>query len=223
MGDEAFDQARARMVEEQLRERDITDRRVLEAMGQVPRHEFVPPEVVHLAYADAPLPIGYQQTISQPYIVALMIQLACLRGGETVLEVGTGSGYQAAILARVAGRVYSVECIPELARSARELLERMGLWNVEVVEGDGSLGLPANAPYHAILVAAAAPHVPRPLKEQLADGGRLVLPVGGREGQILERWRRKGENYSRERITTVAFVPLVGNAGWTTGNGPFGW
>lgn len=223
MDEQAFAMARQRMVEEQLRQRDITDRRVLEAMADVPRHEFIPPELCHLAYADGPLPIGHHQTISQPYIVALMLQLASLRGAETVLEVGTGSGYQAALLARLAGKVYSVECIPELARAARQLLERLGITNVEVVEGDGSRGLEEHAPYHAIVVSAAAPKVPQALKDQLVDGGRLVIPVGGREGQVLERWRRRGDDYSRERITPVAFVPLVGEAGWARGEGPFGW
>ncbi len=223
MEEQAFTRARQRMVEEQLRQRDITDRRVLEAMAAVPRHEFVPVELHHLAYADGPLPIGYHQTISQPYIVALMLQLASLRGGETVLEVGTGSGYQAALLGRLASRVYTVECIPELAAGARRVLERLGISNVEVVEGDGSRGLPEHAPYQAIVVAAAAPRVPQALKDQLADGGRLVIPVGGREGQVLERWRRKGDDFARERITPVAFVPLVGDGGWAKGEGPFGW
>ncbi|MEW6567337.1 MAG: protein-L-isoaspartate(D-aspartate) O-methyltransferase [Chloroflexota bacterium] len=221
--EEAFARARQRMVVEQLRERDITDRRVLEAMAAVPRHEFVPPELHHLAYADGPLPIGYHQTISQPYIVALMLQLAGLRGDETVLEVGTGSGYQAALLARLAQQVYTIEYIPELAHNARQVLQRLGVVNVEVIDGDGSRGLAEHAPYPAIVVAAAAPRVPQALKDQLADGGRLVIPVGGREGQVLERWRRKGDDFSRERITPVAFVPLVGDAGWTPGEGPFGW
>lgn len=223
MDEQVFALARQRMVEEQLRQRDITDRRVLEAMAAVPRHEFVPADLHHLAYADGPLPIGYHQTISQPYIVALMLQLASLRGGETVLEVGTGSGYQAALLARLAGKVYTVECIPELAMGARQVLERLGISNVEVVEGDGSRGLQEHAPYQAIVVAAAAPRVPQALKDQLADGGRLVIPVGGRDGQVLERWRRRGDDFARERITPVAFVPLVGDGGWARGEGPFGW
>ncbi len=223
MDEQAFALARQRMVEEQLRQRDITDRRVLEAMAAVPRHEFVPEDLHHLAYADGPLPIGHHQTISQPYIVALMLQLASLRGGETVLEVGTGSGYQAALLGRLAAKVYSVECIPELAMGARQVLERLGIGNVEVVVGDGSRGLQEHAPYQAIVVAAAAPKVPQPLKDQLADGGRLIIPVGGREGQVLERWRRRGDDFVRERITPVAFVPLVGDGGWARGDGPFGW
>lgn len=215
--------ARERMVEEQLAGRDIIDRRVLDAMRAVPRDAFVPSDVEHLAYADAPLPIGFRQTISQPYIVALMVQLACLKGEETVLEVGTGSGYQAAVLAQLARRVYSVEYIPELAQGAREVLERLGVKNVAVVTGDGSRGLPEHAPYDAILVAAAAPRAPEPLKEQLCEGGFLILPVGGRDGQILERWRRGAERTTRERITGVAFVPLCGELGWEAADGPFGW
>lgn len=221
--EDEYAQARERMVDEQLLDRDITDRRVLEVMESVPRHEFIPPDLQHLAYADGPLPIGYRQTISQPYIVALMVQLACLRGDETVLEVGTGSGYQAAVLARLVRQVYSLERIPELARSARDVLGRLGMDNVEVLEGDGSLGLPEHQPYQAILVSAAAPRAPEPLKEQLADGGWLVLPVGGREGQILERWRRRGRDFSRERVTAVAFVPLVGDQGWDPDEGPACW
>jgi len=215
--------ARERMVEEQLVGRDITDRRVLDAMRAVPRETFVPSDVAHLAYADAPLPIGFRQTISQPYIVALMIQLAGLKGVETVLEVGTGSGYQAAVLARLARQVYSIEYLPELAEGARKMLQGLGVTNVEVITGDGSRGLPEHAPYGAILVAAAAPRAPEPLKEQLAEGGALILPVGGRDGQILERWRRRGDDTTRERITGVAFVPLCGEHGWEASDGPFGW
>lgn len=215
-----FTRARQRMVDDQLLGRDITDRRVLEAMRAVPRHAFLPADLSHQAYADAPLPIGYQQTISQPYIVALMTELAGLRGPETVLEVGTGSGYQAAVLGYLAAKVYTIERIPELAQSARDALRRLTMVNVQVVEGDGSLGLPEYAPYDAILVTAAAPRVPQVLHEQLVEGGRLILPVGGRDGQILERWRRKGEDFIRERITAVAFVPLLGRHGWDPGTEP---
>ncbi len=205
---------RQRMVDEQLLERDITDVRVLEAMRSVPRHAFVPAEVQHLAYADAPLPIGYRQTISQPYIVALMTQLCELSPSASVLEIGTGSGYQAAILAQLAQRVYTIERLPELARGARAALRALGIENVTVVEGDGSLGLAEHAPFDAVLVAAAAPRLPAALKAQLTDGGLLVLPIGGRDGQILERWRRCGDDFRRERVTAVAFVPLVGVQGW---------
>jgi protein-L-isoaspartate(D-aspartate) O-methyltransferase len=215
MGKKAdYESARRSMVEDQLIPRQIRDDRVLAAMGSVPRHLFVPPDLRHLAYSDAPLPIGQRQTISQPYIVALMTELLELTGEERVLEVGTGSGYQAAVLAHVAKKVYSVERIPELADEARDRLKQMGVENVDVIHHDGSLGYPEEAPYDGIIVTAAAPQVPGPLKEQLADGGRLVLPVGGRNGQILERWRREGENFSREQVAPVAFVPLVGNQGW---------
>lgn len=206
--------ARQRMVAEQLRDRDIVDACVLEAMGAVPRHRFLPPDQAYLAYSDSPQPIGHQQTISQPYIVALMAQLAALRGEETVLEVGTGSGYQAAVLARLARRVITIERIPALAHAARKVLADLGVENVTIVEGDGSCGAPAFAPFEAILVAAAAPRAPEPLKQQLAEGGRLVLPVGGRDGQLLERWTRQGGDFRRERVTGVAFVPLYGEHGW---------
>jgi protein-L-isoaspartate(D-aspartate) O-methyltransferase len=214
-------EARRRMVSEQLSSRDIRSPRVLEAMLQVPRHRFVPPDECDLAYADAPLPIGHHQTISQPYIVALMTQLLELTGEERVLEIGTGSGYQAAILALLAGQVYSVERVPELCQRARATLAELGLGNVTVIEGDGSLGLAEHAPYQAILVTAAAPGIPEPLKEQLAEGGRLVLPVGGRGGQMLERWRRTASRYDREQIAPVAFVPLIGQHGWSSGGIPF--
>lgn len=206
--------AQERMVREQISRRDVTDPRVLEAMRTVPRHLFVSPDLRHLAYADAPLPIGHHQTISQPYIVALMTQLLELDGDETVLEIGTGSGYQAAILSRLAKEVYTLERIPELAQSASERMKELGFLNVEVIEADGTNGLPEHAPYQGIIVTAAAPRVPSPLKTQLGEGGRLVIPVGARAGQILERWTRKGEDFSQDRIAPVAFVPLVGDHGW---------
>lgn len=215
--------ARERMVEDQIRRRGIKDARVLDAMGTIPRHVFVPPENRHLAYADAPLPIGHRQTISQPFIVALMTELLGLGGDETVLEVGTGSGYQAAILGRLAKRVYSLERIPELAEHARGILNALKLDNVEVLVADGSQGLPERAPFGGIMVTAAAPKVPVPLQEQLADGGRLVLPVGEQAGQILECWERKGDDFSRERVAPVAFVPLVGEHGWDSDERPFSW
>jgi protein-L-isoaspartate(D-aspartate) O-methyltransferase len=211
----AFQGERQRMVDDQLRRRDISDRRVLEAMRSVPRHRFVPQDLDHLAYADAPLPIGHRQTISQPYIVALMSQMLLLRGPEKVLDVGTGSGYQAAILARLAQRVISLERIPELAEAARTVLQEIGIDNVEVHLADGSSGWPSQAPYDAILVAASAPRAPRPLLEQLCEGGRLVIPVGGVEGQILERWTRRGDTWDCEQAASVSFVPLVGEHGWS--------
>jgi protein-L-isoaspartate(D-aspartate) O-methyltransferase len=213
--EDAFALARERMVDEQLRGRDITDRRVLDAMRRVPRHRFVRPSDLHLAYADCPLPIGRGQTISQPYIVALMTQLLEPRPADPVLEIGTGSGYQAAILAQLAGRVITIERIPELAAEARRLLSDLGAANVEVQEGDGTLGLPDRAPFQGIIVTAGAPRVPAALLEQLADGGRLVLPVGSRDSQMLERWTRAGEDHRRERVAPVAFVPLIGTQGWS--------
>jgi len=206
---------RRRMVDSQLRSRDITDRRVLAAMGQVPRHRFVRPMDQPLAYTDAPLPIGHRQTISQPYIVALMTQLVEPRPEDTLLEIGTGSGYQAAVLATLARRVISVERIPELAQQARSVLLELGIENVEILEGDGTRGHAAQAPYAGIVVTAGAPRLPEALRDQLAEGGRLVLPVGSRDGQMLERWTRRGGEVQRERIAPVAFVPLIGEQGWS--------
>lgn len=215
--------ARERMVRDQIVPRRISDERVLSAMRTVPRHRFVPPDLRHLAYADAPLPIGHRQTISQPYIVALMTSLLELKEDDKVFEVGTGSGYQAAILAHIANQVFTIERIGEIADKTRELFQELGLKNIHVVDGDGSLGLEEEAPFDAIIVTAAAPKVPEPLKEQLADGGRMVLPVGGRNGQILELWKRKGRKLEKDRLAPVAFVPLVGDQGWESEEGPHSW
>jgi protein-L-isoaspartate(D-aspartate) O-methyltransferase len=209
-----FSVERGRMVSEQLIERGIHDLRVLDAMGRVPREVFVPPQYSHLAYADGPLPINERQTISQPYIVALMTELLELKGKENVLEVGTGSGYQAAVLAYLARQVHSVERFRSLAEGAAVKLNRLGLINVRVHVGDGSLGWPEAAPYHSILVTAAAPRVPQPLLDQLDDGGRLVIPVGGSGNQVLEVWERHGLLFDHEAILPVAFVPLRGKYGW---------
>jgi protein-L-isoaspartate(D-aspartate) O-methyltransferase len=206
--------ARERMVQSQLQARDISDARVLAAMRQVPRHKFVPEQYREMAYADAPLSIGHGQTISQPYIVALMTQLLELDPHDRVLEIGTGSGYQAAILSHLAGEVYTLERIPELARQAEGRLESLGYTDVHVILSDGTAGSPENGPFQAILVTAAAPRVPEPLKAQLTNGGRLVIPVGARFSQTLERWRREGEDFKREQIAPVAFVPLIGKHGW---------
>lgn len=201
------------MVERQLRGRGISDRRVLEAFETVPRHFFVPEEYRHLAYEDGPLPIGFSQTISQPFIVAYMTQLLDLTGNERVLEVGTGSGYQAAILSALTAEVHTIELIPALAERARKTLEQLGVTNVSIHIGDGSLGWEEAAPYDAILVTAAGPRVPPPLLKQLADGGRMVLPVGERGAQVLELWRREGEKFTHETLLPVAFVPLRGREG----------
>lgn len=206
---------RLRMVDEQLLKRDIRDPRVLDAMRSVPRHLFVPTEHRHLAYSDGPLPIGGGQTISQPYIVALMTQLLELGGEERVLEVGTGSGYQAAILSHLARDVYTIERDPRLVEGAMQVMEGLGFDNVHVQTGDGSLGIAEHAPYQAILVTAAAPDVPRVLLEQLDEGGRLVIPVGGRLGQYLEIWLRQGSKYTKDVLVPVAFVPLRGQYGWS--------
>ncbi len=215
-----FLRARERMVQQQLRGRDIQDPRVLEAMSSVPRHLFVPEDKRQYAYADGPLPIGERQTISQPYIVALMTELLELKGDETVLEVGTGSGYQAAVLASLAKKVYTLERIPLLAERAREVLRELGVTNVEVLVQDGSRGLAQHAPYGGIIVTAGAPKVPAPLKSQLSEGAHLVVPVGSQGGQILERWTRAGEDFRKERIAPVAFVPLVGDEGWEADERP---
>jgi len=221
MGDkDGYRRARGRMVDEQLRGRDITDHRVLDAMREVPRHLFIPTDLKSQAYLDGPLRLGQGQTISQPYIVALMTQLLELHGDEAVLEIGTGSGYQAAVLSRLARQIYSLERIPELAEGARQVLQGLGINNVEVLQRDGSGGLPEHAPYPAIVVTAAAPRVPSPLKEQLAEGGRLVLPVGSQDGQMLERWVREGDDFRCQRIAPVAFVPLVGEYGWAIDDRP---
>ena len=209
-----YKQARERMVEEQFVSRDIRDARVLDAMRRVPRHAFVPEEHRHLAYRDSPLPIGQSQTISQPYIVALMTQMLALQGDETVLEIGTGSGYQAAVLSQVAREVHTVERHEILAQRALACINSLDIKNVIIHVGDGTRGWPANAPYDAIIATAAAPKVPKPLLNQLADGGRLVIPVGGRIGQYLEIWSRAGEDFDHQRTVAVAFVPLLGKYGW---------
>jgi protein-L-isoaspartate(D-aspartate) O-methyltransferase len=206
--------ARREMVERSISARGISERRVLEAMREVPRHLFVPESLQSEAYADSALPIGFGATISQPYIVALMTELAELAPGDTVLEIGTGSGYQAAVLSRLASRIFSIERIAELAERANSLLGRLGIDNVAVKVFDGSWGWSEQGPFDAILVTAAAPSVPEPLCRQLRDGGRLVIPVGNREVQELLRIRRAGERFVTESHGGVVFVPLVGRFGW---------
>ncbi len=213
-GRDEFTAERERMVRTQIAARGIRDERVLEAMRIVPRHLFVPAHMIGAAYRDSPLPIGQGQTISQPYIVAYMTEQLELDGDERVLEIGTGSGYQAAILSLLAEEVITVERFPQLAREAQERLTALGYDNVRVVVGDGSLGWPDEAPYDAIIVTAAAPEVPEPLKEQLTDGGRLVAPIGPRWTQELVKIRRIGDDFQVTPLIGVAFVPLIGRHGW---------
>lgn len=205
---------RRAMVEMQLRRRGLSDERMLAAFEEVPRHLFVPEHYRFAAYDDMPLPIGYDQTISQPYIVGLMISLLELNGDECVLEVGTGSGYQAAVLRRLAGEVHTMELVPQLGMQAAQLLTELGYGNVHVHIGDGSLGWPEAAPYPAIIAAAAAPRVPPPLLEQLSDGGRLVVPVAAKHEQLLKVYTRHVNEYAERVVTSVAFVPMRGKHGW---------
>jgi protein-L-isoaspartate(D-aspartate) O-methyltransferase len=203
-----------RMVERQLRRRDIRDERVLDAMARVPRELFVPPELRSRAYEDAALPIGSGQTISQPYMVAAICQALELRGHERVLDVGAGSGYQAAVLAELADEVHTIERVPELAEHARAALDAAGYERVHVHVGDGTLGLPEHAPFDAIAVAAAAPRLPEPLYEQLQPRGRMVVPVGNRYGQELQLVVRSPEGPAVVRSVPCRFVPLVGERGF---------
>jgi protein-L-isoaspartate(D-aspartate) O-methyltransferase len=209
-----FEVSAREMVETQLRPRGIHDERVLEAMLRVPRHEFVPPQFVAAAYADHPLPIGETETISQPYIVAAMTEAARVSPGDKALDVGTGSGYQAAILACLGARVYTIERNPRLAEEARLRLERLGYQNVEVTCGDGSEGLAAHAPYNVIMVSAAAPSVSPALLNQLAEEGRLVVPVGDLYHQDLYLYFKHGGEITTRVLDPCQFVPLIGRGGW---------
>ncbi len=209
-----FEAERRRMVEIQLRQRGIHDERVLEAMLQVPRHEFVPPELLERAYEDRPLPIGGAGTISQPYMVAAMTEAAHVQPGSRVLEVGTGSGYQAAILASLGATVYSLERNAQLADTARARLARLGYGRVEVICADGSQGYAPAAPYNSILVTAASPQIPPVLLEQLAEGGRLVIPIGDLHVQRLELVERTATGVSTHMLDACQFVPLIGKYGW---------
>lgn len=209
-----FEAARKRMVEGQIARRGIKSPRILDAFLKVPRHLFISESQAPVAYQDGPLPIGNGQTISQPYIVAYMTAKLDLQGEEKVLEIGTGSGYQAAILAELAGEVHSIERHELLASSADELLKKLGYENIQVHLGDGTVGLPELAPFQAIMVTAAGPDVPSPLLDQLDDGGRLVIPVGGRFGQVLELYQKVEGKIHKVELTPVAFVPLIGEHGW---------
>lgn len=205
---------RKAMVEHQLRRRGIHDERVLRAMEEVPRHEFIPEERRYRAYQDEPVPIGEEQTISQPYIVAVMTQLLAAEGESDALEVGTGTGYQAAVLSRIARQVYTIERHASLAERAREIFRRLGYVNVEVVVGDGTRGLPERAPFDRILVAAAAPRVPEALSEQLAEGGRLIIPVGTADMQVLQLVRKSQGEIFTSNLEGCRFVPLIGEGGF---------
>jgi len=209
-GDAELTRARERMVSTQIAARDVRDARTLAALRKVPRHLFVPTPLVGQAYDDHPLPIGEGQTISQPYIVAFMTEALGLEGGEKVLEIGTGSGYQAAVLAEIAARVFTIEIVAPLAEQARQRLADLGYTNVSVRSGDGYAGWPEEAPFDAIMITAAAPRIPEPLKEQLRDGGRMILPVG-EDYQELVVVRRNGARFDQERVLPVRFVPMTGD------------
>jgi len=208
----AFERERLEMVAETIISRGVEDENVLEAMRSVPRHQFVPSDSVDIAYGDHPLPIGYGQTISQPYIVAWMTELLELQPGDKVLEIGTGSGYQAAVLAELEGvEVYTIEIVPELAEIAAERLDELGYTNVEVKQGDGYYGWPEHAPFDAIIVTAAPDHLPAPLVEQLVEGGRLVIPIGPPGGyQTLWQFVKEGEDVTAYSMGGVRFVPFTG-------------
>jgi protein-L-isoaspartate(D-aspartate) O-methyltransferase len=201
------------MIEQQIIHRGIRDERVIEAMLKVPRHEFVPPELSASAYEDNPLPIGAEQTISQPFIVAFMTAALKLKKTDRVLEIGTGSGYQTAVLAEIAGHVYTVEIIEELAVKAAQRLRRLGCENITAKTGDGSLGWPEHAPYNAIIVTAAAAEIPGPLLDQLAEHGRMVMPVGD-VSQELVLAEKNGNKISRKNLLSVRFVEMTGRAGY---------
>lgn len=210
--DAQFTQARAQMVHKQIEGRGVRDPRVLEAMKQVERHLFIPPELAEFAYLDRPVPIGEGQTISQPYMVAFMTELLDLKPDDRVLEIGTGSGYQAAVLARLAAKVYSIEIIPSLRERADQLLKELGIQNVVTRTGDGFLGWPQEAPFDRIIVTASPPEVPKPLLEQLAVGGRMVIPVGEGNEQVLRLIQKTKSGIEQKEVLPVRFVPMTGRA-----------
>ena len=212
--EKTFSEERRKMVQIQLVPRGITDKNVLRVMGEVPRHRFLPDNMSRSAYEDGPLPIGEGQTISQPYMVALMTQCLELGGGEKVLEIGTGSGYQSAVLAELSRKVYTIERIEALSSRSRETLRVLGYTNVEFKVGDGSQGWVEFAPYDGIIVTAGAPDVPEVLTSQLNEGGRLVIPVGGNSSQDLAVIYKKGGSLKKESVCGCVFVPLIGKYGW---------
>jgi len=214
MDEDSFLKARQNMVDSQINQRGIHDGRVLKAFRKIPRHLFVPEKYISQAYSDHPLPIGNGQTISQPYIVALMTAHLDLNGEEKVLEIGTGSGYQTAVLAFLTKEVHSIEVIPELSDFANKNLQHLNFKNVHLHVGDGSLGNTAHAPFDRIIITAAAPDIPELIVEQLNSPGRLVAPVGGRWRQTLEVWKKDGKGIEIEKILPVVFVPLRGEHGW---------
>jgi protein-L-isoaspartate(D-aspartate) O-methyltransferase len=214
MNEELYKNLRESMVNDQLASRGIYDKLVLDAMKNVPRHKFVPKDLEASAYEDCALPIGEGQTISQPYMVAIMTEKLGLSGGERVLEVGTGSGYQSAVLAEIAKEVYSIELVPSLAERSKKLLEGLGYKNITVSSGDGTLGLPEKSPFDGIIVTAGAPSIPKPLTDQLTDGGRLVIPVGEEFAQTLLIVTKRGNKLDIEESIGCVFVPLVGKYGW---------
>ena len=211
---DGFEFLRRNMVERQIRARGIRDERVLSAMAAVPRHSFVPADRIADSYADSPLPIGEGQTISQPFMVAAMASALMLQGDERVLEIGAGSGYQAAVLSLLARQVIAVEARPRLAAIARERLRLLGYENVRIEEADGSMGFPESAPYDAILVSAAAPAIPQPLFDQLAEGGRIAIPIGNTDAQQVIRLAKHDGQAIREDLYHCRFVPLIGRHGW---------
>ncbi len=217
MSTDNFDAERRRMVERQIAARGVSDPRVLAAMEKVPRHRFIPSHLWDQAYNDYPLPIGEDQTISQPYIVALMTEMLELKEADRVLEIGTGSGYQAAILAELAAQVYTIDRVVSLLARAEEILKALGYANIKTRVGDGTLGWPEEAPFEAIIVTAGAPQVPRPLTEQLALGGRLVIPVGDTWSQTLTCVRKTTEGLKLEYHGGCRFVRLIGQYGWEEG------
>ena len=209
--EERLAEKREKMVKYQIEKRGVKDEKVLEAMRKVPRHRFVPEDLVHKAYDDHPLPIGHGQTISQPFIVAYMTEALKLKGGETVLETGTGSGYQAAVLAEIAGEVYSIEILESLAEKAREVLDALGYENVHTKVGDGYQGWPEHTPFDGIIVTAAPDHIPQPLVEQLKFGGRMIIPVG-EDYQELILITKTEKGIKKGRLIPVRFVPMTGEA-----------